>query len=166
MTKNQKGVAYLGLLFAVALGGIALAGSSIVWQLEARREKEKQLLFVGEEYRRAITSYYDRSPNTPQFPNRLADLILDPRFPMPVRHLRRLYPEPMMSDGQWQLIRQQGGIIGVASRSLDEPIKVGGFPEVQAEFEGAKRYVDWQFVARPGSTRPQGNTAGDGVLPH
>lgn len=164
MVKNQNGVAYLGLLFAVALGGIALAGTGIVWQLEVRREKEKQLLFVGEEYRRAIASYYDRSPSNPQFPTKLADLVLDPRFPMPVRHLRRLYREPMMPDGQWQLIRQQGAIIGVASRSLDEPIKVGGFPESQAEFEGAKRYVDWQFVARPGSMRPQGNPLGEGVL--
>lgn len=144
--KHQKGITFLAVLFSIAISGIALAGTGALWQMETRREKEKELLFAGEEYRRAIASYYDNSPGDPQYPVRLADLLLDPRFPMPVRHLRRLYQEPISPDGEWQLIRQQGRIAGVASPSSAPPIKVAGFPPEQAEFEHAVRYADWQFI--------------------
>lgn len=150
---GQQGVTYLGLLFAVALGGIALAGTGALWQLESRRDKEKELLFAGEQYRQAIASYYDRSPGDPQYPPRLVDLLLDPRFPMPVRHLRRLYVDPMSSDGGWEVIRRDGRIVGVASRSSQSPIKIGDFPPEQAAFAGAGRYADWQFVHKGGAAR-------------
>lgn len=151
--KRQDGVTYLAVLFAVALGSIALAGTGALWQMEARRDKEKQLLFIGEEYRRAIASYYDQSPGNPQYPPRLADLLGDPRFPMPVRHLRRLYADPMSADGQWEVIRRDERIVGIASRSTQAPIKVGDFPVEQAEFAGATRYADWQFVYKGGAIR-------------
>uniref|UniRef100_Q47B32 Transmembrane protein n=1 Tax=Dechloromonas aromatica (strain RCB) TaxID=159087 RepID=Q47B32_DECAR len=144
--KHQKGITFLAVLFTIAISGIALAGTGALWQMETRREKEKELLFAGEEYRQAIASYVDNSPGDPQYPVKLADLLQDPRFPMPVRHLRRLYPEPMSLDGQWQLIRRQGRIVGVASPSSAPPIKVAGFPPEQAEFENAVRYADWQFI--------------------
>lgn len=151
MARYETGVTFLGVLFTVAIGGIALAGSSALWQMESRREKEMELLFIGEEYRRAISSYYDKSPGSPQYPGKLADLLLDPRFPMPVRHLRRLYADPMSSDGSWELIRRQDVIIGIASRSTGAPIKVANFPPEQRSFEGAARYADWQFI-HSGST--------------
>lgn len=143
---KQEGITFLAVLFAIAIGGIALAGTGALWQMESRREKEKELLFAGEEYRRAIASYVDNSPGDPQYPAKLADLVQDPRFPMPVRHLRRLYPEPMSPDSQWQVIRQQGQIVGVASRSTETPIKRAGFPPGQADFENAPSYADWQFI--------------------
>lgn len=153
--KNKKnpegGFTYLGLMFAIAIAGIALAGTGVVWQMESRREKEKQLLFVGEEYRRAINSYYEKSPGgDKQYPQKLEDLLLDTRSPNIVRHLRRLYPEPMMADGRWELIRQQGRIFGVASRSLEVPIKLSGFSPEQEEFEGAADYSEWRFLANGG----------------
>lgn len=40
--RRQGGVSYLGLLFAVALAGIGLAGTGALWSLESRREKEKE----------------------------------------------------------------------------------------------------------------------------
>lgn len=149
--KNESGVTFLGILFTVAIGGIAMAGSSALWQMETRREKEKELLFIGEEYRRAIASYHDKSPGDPQYPSKLADLVLDPRFPMPVRHLRRLYADPMTIDGTWEIIRRQDAIIGVASRSPGVPIKIANFPPEQAGFEGAARYADWLFIHSGGT---------------
>lgn len=161
---KQQGITFLAVLFVIAIGGIALAGTGALWQMESRREKEKELLFAGEEYRRAIASYVDNSPGDPQYPLKLADLLLDPRFPMPVRHLRRLYPEPISPDGEWQLIRQQGRIVGVASPSAGTPIKVAGFPPEQAEFEHAARYADWQFIYSgntPSRRRLSSRDAGD-----
>lgn len=144
---RQGGFTYLGLLFAVAIAGIAMAGTGVLWQLESRREKEKELLFIGEEYRRAISSYYDKSPGgDKQHPEKIEDLLLDKRFPMPVRHLRRHYRDPMRADGEWELIRQQGRIIGIASKSVDKPIKIAGFTAEQEGFEGAERYSEWRFL--------------------
>lgn len=155
-----RGFTYLGLLFAIALGGIALAGTGILWDMESRREKEKELLFAGEQYRKAISDYYSKSPGAAkQFPARLEDLLDDKRHPVPVHHLRRLFREPMAPDGQWELIRQQGRIIGVASRSERTPIKIAGFAAGQEGFETAKTYGDWRFVAEtggaPSSTSPE-----------
>lgn len=144
--RKQAGVTFLGVLFAVAIGGIALAGTGALWQMESRREKEKELLFIGEEYRQAIASYYDNSPGDPQYPAQLADLLQDPRFPMPVRHLRRLYPDPLSSDGEWREIRRQERIVGIASASVAVPIKIADFPPEQVDFTGATRYTDWQFI--------------------
>lgn len=145
-TGRQAGFTYLGLMFAIAIAGIGLAGTGVLWQMESRREKEKELLFIGEEYRRAIGSYYANTPGTDkQYPENLSDLILDKRFPNPVRHLRRLYRDPMTADGQWELIRLQGRIQGVHSRSPEKPIKVAGFGPGLEGLETARSYADWRF---------------------
>jgi type II secretory pathway pseudopilin PulG len=166
---REAGFTYIGLMFAIAITGIALAGIGVLWQMEGRREKEKELLFVGEEYRHAIGSYYSKSPGgDAQFPLKLEDLLLDTRFPNPVRHLRRLYREPMMPDGQWELIRQQGRIIGVVSRSQDLPIKIAGFTPDQEGFEGAVSYTEWRFISNgnvgqfsgPGAGAPASGAGG------
>lgn len=131
----------------VAIAGVALAGTGVLWHMESRREKEKELLFIGEEYRNAIGSYFEKSPDkVKQYPQKLEDLLLDKRSPVPVRHLRRLYRDPMTEDGDWGLILLQGRITGVASKSRDKPIKIAGFPEKQKAFEGARHYADWQFL--------------------
>ncbi len=152
---RQGGFTYIGLMFAVAIAGIALAGTGVLWQMESRREKEKELLFIGEEYRRAIGSYYEKTPGgDKQFPEKLEDLLQDKRFPNPIRHLRRLYRDPMVADGEWELIRQQGRIMGVASRSTDKPIKVAGFTEEQNGFEGAVSYSEWRFLSNGSGAAP------------
>ena len=144
---RQRGITYLGLLFAVAVVGISLAGTGVVMQLEGRREREKELLFIGEEFRQAITSYYNMAINDGQhqYPRRLEDLLLDERSQIPVRHLRRIYRDPMSNTTNWELIRQPEGISGVASRSRDKPVKIAGFDPVQDGFESANSYADWHF---------------------
>lgn len=145
--RRQSGVTYLGLLFAVALAGIAVAGAGTLWSLESRRDKERELLFIGEEYRRAIASYYSKGPNgVREYPQKLEDLLQDRRFPMPVHHLRRLYRDPMTNNMDWELLRLQGGISGIASRAPGKPIKVAGFASQQEGFESAASYQGWQFT--------------------
>ncbi len=152
---RQAGITFLVVLFAMAIAGIALAGTGVLWQLESRREKEKELLFIGEEYRRAIDRYYDKTPGeAKQYPEKLEDLLLDKRFLVPVHHLRRLYRDPMTQKVDWELIRQQGRITGVASQSRDEPIKIAGFAAGQEEFEGAESYASWRFISNGNSLPP------------
>ncbi len=151
--RRQCGVTYLGLLFAVALAGIALAGTGALWSLESRRDKERELLFIGEEYRRAIASYYDKGPNgVREYPQKLEDLLQDKRFPMPVHHLRRLYRDPMTNSMDWELLRLQGRISGIASRAPGKPIKVAGFGAQQEGFESAASYQGWQFTHAGGGS--------------
>ena len=156
--RRQAGFTFVGLMFAVAIAGIALAGTGALWQMESRREKEKELLFIGEEYRMAIGNYYDKSPSAAkQFPEKLEDLLQDKRFPNPTHHLRRLYRDPMTADGQWELILQEGRIMGVASRSPDKPIKIAGFAPVQDDFEGAVSYSEWRFISNGGLQQANAN---------
>jgi len=152
---RQSGFTYIGLLFAVALVGITLAGTGTLWHLESRREKEKELLFIGEEFRQAIGRYYEQTPGSEkQYPEKLDDLLQDKRFPMPVRHLRRIYRDPLWPDGKWGLIQSQGKIIGVASKSTGQPIKVAGFSPEQQDFDGAASYSEWRFTYSGGNSNP------------
>jgi type II secretory pathway pseudopilin PulG len=149
----QKGFTYLTVLFVVAMmaGGLALAGE--VWHTSAMREKEAELLHVGNEYRKAIERYYVSGPK--QYPKNLADLVRDPRQPGVVRHLRRLYPDPVTGKEEWGLVKSNdGGIAGVHSLSEAAPLKTAGFAVRDAAFEGKTKYADWQFVYAPQAVGP------------
>lgn len=150
--KLQAGFTYMGLLMVIAIAGIGMAGVGIVWHQDAQREREKELLFIGQAYRNAIGSYYENSPTeAKQFPQSLQDLILDTRFPSVKRHIRQLYADPFARDKKWQLVMQQGQITGVYSNSILKPIKKFDLPPEFEAFDSADKYEDWRFVYAPGS---------------
>jgi type II secretory pathway pseudopilin PulG len=145
-TRNA-GFTYIGLLFAVAILGITLATVGVVWSTQIRRDKEVELLFSGDQIRTAIGRYLRGGG---QYPQELNDLLEDKRFPVVRRYLRRIYPDPMTSDGAWALIAApEGGIMGVASRSQGKPIKVTGFSAGDAAFEKMECYCEWKFIYSP-----------------
>ena len=160
---GQKGFTYVWVLFVVALTSIALAGAVQVWRTEVRREKEKELMFAGEQFRQAIGSYYENSPGLPKrYPDSLEKLLLDKRFPTVKRHLRKIFFDPMTNSSEWGLARQpNAGIIGVYSLSKEIPLKRANFPERYADFAEAKDYRDWKFIYLPGdaASPPQGQAA-------
>ena len=144
---RQGGFTYIGLLLLIAIGGIGLAAVGQVWHTESQREREKELLFVGEQYAMAIGSYYESTPGAvKQYPASLQDLLEDRRFPVVRRHLRRLYRDPMTGGAEWGLVRQQGRIVGVHSLSEQRPVKQDGFAEAYSGFIEAKDYRDWKFT--------------------
>lgn len=148
---GQSGFTYLGLLFAVAILGITLSTIGVVWSTQIRRDREAELLFVGEQFRHAIGRYVAGGG---QYPQTLADLVEDKRTPVPRHFLRRIYPDPMTGEADWQTITApEGGIIGVASSSLGKPIKIAGFPQVDADFAKAECYCDWKFIYSPRFSR-------------
>lgn len=138
-------LAALLFLLILTLGAGTLVESM---KTQAQREREEQLLFVGDQYRRAIASY--RAIIGPggarSLPASLDDLLADHRFPTPIHHLRRLYPDPMTGKPDWELVRLGNGIAGVRSRSHAEPIKQAGFEPSYSHFEGKPRYADWVFA--------------------
>ena len=145
----QRGFTYLGALFLIVLMGLALAGTGELWSTASQRAKERELIWVGTQYARALRSYYQApAAGVPFYPMELEELLEDHRHPSLRRHLRRLYPDPITGSTDWGLIRgYEDRIVGVYSRSDREPMKTAGFPPRWSSFEGARRYADWKFVA-------------------
>ena len=148
----MRGFTYLTVLFILAMmsAGLALIGE--VWHTSNAREKEAELLHIGNEYRKAIERYYLSAPaGGPRlYPKNLADLVKDPRQPGTVRHLRRLYPDPITGSEEWGLVKSaDGGFAGVYSLSEAAPLKTAGFAVRDATFEGKAKYSDWQFAFSP-----------------
>lgn len=152
----QTGFTYLTLLLGMAIAATALAGAGTVWHTEVRRAKEAQLLFIGEEFKRAIASYYHATPGAAkQLPRKLEDLLRDARYPATRRHLRKIYVDPMTGKAEWGLVLLPEGIHGVHSLSTLMPFKGsdaiaagrGAAGGAQGSQQSSKRYVDWLFVA-------------------
>ena len=117
--KSHYGLAYLAVLFLIVAISVSLTVVSQNEDLQLKREKEQDWLFVGQQYQRAIASYYEQSPNgLKSLPNSLEDLLLDKRYIKPVRHLRKLYTDPVNFNQAWQtILNAEGQITGVVSES-------------------------------------------------
>ena len=149
---RNRGFTYLSALIVVVVSGIALTAASQYWSNIAKREREKELLFRGDQIRRAIASYYNGAPagQPHAYPGTLKDLLKDPRFLEIHRHLRKFYRDPMTREGIWGLVLAEGGgVKGIFSKSTEKPLKIGGFPTEYQSFEKAKTYSDWKFIYNP-----------------
>jgi type II secretory pathway pseudopilin PulG len=148
---GQRGFTYLVLLFSVALSGAALAAVGTWWSQERQRDKEAELLDIGNQFRRAIGNYYERSPGTvKRYPRKLEELVFDTRFLTIQRHLRRVSRDPITGEAKWGVVTApDGGIMGVHSLSDATPIKSGGFAPRDTDFTGKSRYSEWWFVYYP-----------------
>lgn len=150
--QRSPGLVMLTLLIALMLASIALLVGMDVWALQRRRQQEDALLFVGNQYRQAIERYYLVGRSLPMS---IDDLIDDKRFPVPMHHLRRAYPDPITGRNDWELLRDGTGIYGIHSRSDGVPIKHANFPGRYAFFSNAQTYADWAFIyPMPGMGRP------------
>lgn len=148
---ESEGFTYLGLLFIVAIMGLAMALAAQVWETSIRREKERELLFVGNQIRQAIGSYYAEMPDgVKRYPRRLEDLLQDNRYPGIKRHLRKLYRDPVTGNDKWGLVlSDEGGIQGIYSLSPLAPLKRAGFDTADRGFENKLHYWEWTFVHIP-----------------
>lgn len=104
MPRRESGFVYLWALFSVVLAGVVMAGVGQVWQAKAQREKEAELLYVGEQFRKAIMSYYNTG--TKQFPETLEELLEDKRAAATKRHLRKIYMDPITNTAEWGIIEE------------------------------------------------------------
>lgn len=166
---DERGAALLIVLVMMVVLGLAvgIAGSS--WKTISQRAREAELLWRGDQYRKAIKSYYEvkHGRGGGLYPRKLEELVKDPRSLAAVRHIRRLYPDPMTGE-DWDPVKDKSGrIIGVRSSSNLEPFKQDGFPAEYDAFTGSESYSRWEFVYEPekkSKTQPQGKTvSGDGT---
>jgi type II secretory pathway pseudopilin PulG len=148
---RQGGFSYIGLLILVALMSVALAAAGELWYTAQKREKEQELLFVGDQFRRALEQFYANTPGQGRrYPQSLEELLLDPRHPGIRRYLRKIYLDPMTGSAEWGLVTGPNGeIFGVYSLSEGEPLKKGNFPLLDKGFEGKAKYSDWVFMRTP-----------------
>lgn len=148
---HQHGLTYLALIFGVAILSIAFAVTSEMWSTVQRRDKERELLIIGNQFREAIGRYYDTSPGgAKQYPHSLEDLLKDNRQLVPQRHLRKIFRDPITLEPKWGLVESPlGGIMGVYSLSNQPPLKAANFELRNKEFEGKQKYSDWKFVYAP-----------------
>lgn len=155
-----SGFTYLTVLFIVAIlaTGLALVGN--MWETAAKREKETELLFVGNEYRKAIARFYEGTPGgVKNYPRSLDELLKDPRQPSTQRYLRKPYPDPF-GNKDWGIVKApDGGVAGVYSVSEEKPLKTGNFKLRDAGFENAARYADWKFLYSPVAALQASRTA-------
>ena len=145
---RAAGFTYLTALFMIAImaAGLGLVGQ--MWETESIREREAELLYVGNQYRLAIQRYVVGGPGL--YPRTLDDLLKDPRSPSTRRHLRRLYPDPITRSSEWGIIKApDGGIMGVYSLSEEAPLKVANFRIRDQDFASATKYSDWKFSYAP-----------------
>lgn len=158
----QSGFTYLFVLMLIALIGMGLVAAGTLWSTASKRAREAELLFVGDQYRRAIRSYYELDPAQPRLPQSIDDLLEDKRRPDIVRHLRRAYRDPF-TGGAFTLIlaADKQGIVGVFSQTTGHPFKTAGFVPEYETFTGAANYSAWRFefippakaAAQPGSPK-------------
>jgi type II secretory pathway pseudopilin PulG len=147
---RQQGFTLAGAFILIAVLGAGMVAYGEFASHAAQREKEKELLFIGNQFRQAIGAYYERSPGgAKRFPQKLEDLLEDRRYPMAQRYLRRMYPDPMTGKPQWGLIPgQDGGIMGIHSLSESQPIRLA-FIGRDSTLAETGRYSDWHFSYVP-----------------
>jgi type II secretory pathway pseudopilin PulG len=142
----------VALLVGLSIMSVMMTVAMPVWTQAARREREAELVFRGEQYKRAI-ALFQRVSGPGRLPPSL-DVLVDGRF------LRKKYVDPI-TGGDFLLIRQggspqtapgteSGGIVGVVSASRQRSIRLYG----EGEF-----YNEWQFI-HAAQTQTPGETEG------
>jgi type II secretory pathway pseudopilin PulG len=173
--KSSNGFTYIAALMLVVIMGIMLSVAAQSWTMVMKREREAELLFRGKQIVDAIARWQNPTGAAGVTrPSRSLDdlsyLLKDPGSAAKVRYLRKdpktSYNDPITGK-EWEVIRDnaRGGIIGVASKSEEKPLKQKKFVEMfypldpQRDnylitmfkgFEGKSKYKDWQFVYLPG----------------
>ena len=173
--KSSNGFTYIAALMLVVIMGIMLGVAAQSWTTIMKREREAELLFRGKQIVEAIARWQNPTGATgvtrpSRSLNDLKDLLMDPGSAAKVRYLRKdpktSYNDPITGK-EWEVIRDnaRGGIIGVASKSEEKPLKQKNFVEMfypldpQRDnylitmfkgFEGKSKYKDWQFIYLPG----------------
>lgn len=89
VARGARGHAMVALLVGMSIMAIALTVALPVWQTAAKREKEAELIFRGQQYARAIMLFQRKYANT--FPPNV-DVLVRERF------LRRKYKDPVTGE--------------------------------------------------------------------
>ncbi|MGH9218934.1 MAG: hypothetical protein ACRD1W_06510 [Vicinamibacterales bacterium] len=181
--QGNRGYAMVALLVGMSVMAVLMGALLPVWTTMAKREKEAELVFRGNQYARAIGLFQRKFANTPP---PTIDVLVEQRF------LRKKYKDPITNDdfqplyanqamtpigpsGQQQQ-GQQRGTSAAPGGQLIQPgfgatgaTAAGGIIGVTSKskdtslkvFNGRTRYNEWAFVHVQTSQRP-GQPGGGG----
>src|SRR5918995_3296944 len=91
---GERGYLMVALLVAMSIMAIMMSAALPAWHTLARREKEAELVFRGEQYARAIGLWQQKFANQPA-PS--IDVLVEQRL------LRKKYKDPITND-EFQLL--------------------------------------------------------------
>lgn len=164
---RDGGFTYLSVIIVVAIIGLVAAASLKLGATVQRSRAEQQLLVIGGAFSDALQSYADATPaGQPPQPPSLKELLRDPRFPTPHRHLRKIFVDPMTGKAEWGIVYLGGttGVMAVYSLSDARPVKIGNFPARFQSLAGKRKISEWRFVAS-GPVAPGMQGANTGAAP-
>lgn len=147
---KQGGATFLWALLLLFILTVGLGKLLDIQSTRMQREQEDELLWAGEQYRRAIEHYYLASPGElKQLPKKVEHLLLDPRLLTMTRHLREAYADPISQQPFIEVRDHSGHLIGVRSASNRQPLKQANFEPQYAHFTKATSYQQWEFIFLP-----------------
>jgi type II secretory pathway pseudopilin PulG len=144
------GFTYVSVLILTAIISLTATATIGIGAIAERRAAEEELLAIGQEFRQALASYALATPEGhKQAPSSLQELLKDERSPQLLRHLRRLYADPLTGEEKWGLVLAPdgSGIVGIHSLSEATPIKIGNFEPALQHFTDQPSYRRWVFTA-------------------
>lgn len=147
--RAERGFAFVAVLVLLAVCALGLSIAGPLWSQQVKRDRERELLRIGALYAQALAAYREGAPGSlKQYPTRLESLLLDARFVGTMRHLRKLYPDPVNPGQPWGVVLDTDGrIAGVYSRSDEAPLIQGPVDlGNDIALPPAKRYSDWKFT--------------------
>lgn len=100
--QGERGYAMAALLVGLSVMAVLMSMALPVWTHFAKREKEQELIWRGQQYARAIGLFQRKYANT--FPPNV-DILVEQKF------LRKKYKDPITND-EFQLIPAGGGAPG------------------------------------------------------
>ncbi|HEY3381419.1 MAG TPA: type II secretion system protein [Vicinamibacterales bacterium] len=93
---GERGYAMAALLVMLAIMAVAMTVAMPTWRQLVRREKEAELVFRGEQYKRSIALYQRKYAGA--YPPDV-DTLLKQKF------LRKKYGDPMVETGEFRFVR-------------------------------------------------------------
>jgi len=141
LTRSEAGFTFIAALIMVVVMGIMLGAIGQSVSVIMQREREKELIFRGLQYRDAIERWSKKGVPLKDLKDLVEPTVSNNVSASKDRLLRKLYKDPI-TGGEWKTLPTPPdpvqGIWGVASTSSEEPYKQGDFPEVIKAFEGKK----------------------------
>jgi type II secretory pathway pseudopilin PulG len=135
---RTDGYTILLLMFMVFVMSIGLMIAVPVWQTQIQREKEEELIFRGNQYVEAIRLFQRKKPGT--FPKDFEELIEE-------KCLRKVFEDPMVPDGQWNLILMAQG--PAARRTRQPTRRPGRSSTTQAQGRGGSAFSAQRILIAP-----------------
>jgi type II secretory pathway pseudopilin PulG len=141
--RGREGYTLLIVVFAVTVLTIGLMVAIPVWETQLQREKEDELIFRGLQYVEAIRIYQAENPG--KYPQSLEDLIdVEDNEP---KYIRKLFPDPMTENGEWNIVLLPMQTGGSQSRNLRNTQGTPGQVQQQAGGRQGSRSPSTVLVA-------------------